>query len=718
MKLKSKFETQLIFLNPMLDQMSSMDQAETLEEIEEIAPKLLTAIAQFACADGAAVYRKKESVSNCYVPISCWAKEGKTYSFLSEIDLEVLPVTRTRFENQKPLIFDQETKDDEMMAERALFCSASLKTVMLIPIIAQKKFCGFLKLNDVALPMDKQIFKIISSIINHWGAISVRVITNLFLQRQQERLEDALRVEKKYSDIFSALTKVYWQIYSLNLKTNMYIEVFNGLNYNKDNDMRSDGITKEGFQMALERFVADAYKGKMIEFLDNTTLSKRLANTESISMEYLAKNGLWLSACYIVQSRDEDGNVTEALFAIQSVNEHKQKELSYQERLKRVAEEAKRANLAKMDFLRRMSHDLRTPINGIRGMLEISNRFPNDVQKLQEYRKKMWDASGYLLNLINSILDMNKLESGQLVADHSSFNLLESLQNIYTIISTQATEKGLKISSDTSQIIHSHLIGSPLYLNQILINVVNNAVKYTPAGGTIELSCKEEMASKEYSKYCFVIRDTGIGMSSEFQAHVYEAFSQEHSQIFNGYAGTGLGLAITKQLVEFLNGTIDFESKPGKGTTFRIDLPFQIDYAEQAEKKRKSTTFDLSGKKILLVEDNELNLEIAKFILEDAGAQVGVAQNGQEAVARFREASPFSYALILMDIMMPIMNGYEATKAIRSMARPDSRMVPIIAMSANAFQDDIAESKRVGMNEHLSKPLDSVKLLNSIAKYM
>lgn len=472
-----------------------------------------------------------------------------TDSFLQEIDLAALPVTRARFENQKPLVFDQEIEDDEMIAERKLFCSASLKTVMLIPIMAQKRFCGFLKLNDVALPMDKQIFKIISSIINHWGAISVRAVTNIFLQRQQERLEDALRVEKKYSDIFSALTKVYWQIYSLNLKTNMYIEVFNDLNYNRDNDMRSDGITKEGFQMALERFVADAYKVQMIEFLDNTTLPKRLANTESISMEYLAKNGLWLSACYIVQSRDEDGNVAEALFAIQSVNEHKQ----------------------------------------------------NDVQKLQEYRKKMWNASGYLLNLINSILDMNKLESGQLVADQSPFNLLESLQNIYTIISTQATEKGLKISSDTSRVIHSHLIGSPLYLNQILINVVNNAVKYTPAGGTIELFCKEEMISRECSRYCFVIRDTGIGMSSEFQTHVFEAFSQEHSQIFNGYAGTGLGLAITKQLVEFLNGTIGFESKPGKGTTFRIDLPFQIDYSEQTEKKIKSNHSDLSGKKFFLL---------------------------------------------------------------------------------------------------------------------
>ena len=354
---------------------------------------------------------------------------------------------------------------------------------------------------------------------------------------------------------------------------------------------------------------------------------------------------------------------------------------------------------------------------GIRGMLEIAEHFPDDTEKLKECREKIWDSSGYLLNLVNSVLDMNKLESGQLQVEEEPFNLLDVIIDLDNVIGTQAAEKGIQSRTKEHRIEHYHLIGCPLYIRQILMNIGANAVKYTGPGGLIEISCVEKPQEHDRTLFRFTVRDTGIGMSEEFQEHVFEAFAQEKAEMDSN--GSGLGMAICKQLVDLVGGTISFESRQGEGTTFVVELPCRIDPSvpvkeKEPEKKQK----DLTGKKILLAEDNALNAEIATFLLEQAGMSVTVAQNGQEAVELFQKSEPGQYDLILMDIMMPVMNGYEAAMQIRKMNHADASTIPVIAMSANAFPDDIAEAKRAGMNEHLAKPVDGNRMLEAIAEYI
>ena len=383
--------------------------------------------------------------------------------------------------------------------------------------------------------------------------------------------------------------------------------------------------------------------------------------------------------------------------------------------LRDTAEEADRANKAKTDFLRCMSHDLRTPINGIRGMVEIAGHFEDDKEKQRDCRKKIWNSSEYLLNLVNTILDMNRLESGKVTPVEEPFDLTDIFDDFSTVIGLQAKEKDISLISDKHSIKHSRLIGSALHLREILMNLGNNAVKYTNCGGTIRTSCVEKMSDDEKAVYVFTIKDNGIGMTEEFQKRAFEAFTQENTASPGGYSGIGLGLSITKQLVDQLGGSIQLESKKGEGTAFYVEIPFAIDHTEYDEQQAAAAdNICLDGMKLLLVEDNELNREIAVFMLEEAGASVDIATNGEEAVKTFADSAVNSYDMILMDVRMPLMNGYEATKAIRSMDRPDAASVMIIAMSANAFSEDIEESRMAGMNMHLAKPLNSQKLISAI----
>jgi len=395
-----------------------------------------------------------------------------------------------------------------------------------------------------------------------------------------------------------------------------------------------------------------------------------------------------------------------------------QREMKLNEQLQATADEARRANAAKTDFLRRMSHDIRTPINGIRGMVEIADHFPADMEKQADCRKKIWQASDFLLDLVNNVLDMNKLESGELKPEKVPFSLQEVSHEVHTILQPQAEEHGLSLSSSGVDLKHSRLVGSPLYLRQILINLGGNAVKYNRPGGSVKVGVKELSADETDARYLFTVEDTGLGMSEEFQQRLFEPFAQENIAARSTYTGTGLGLAITKELVEKMGGSIRFESKQGVGTRFEVELPFQLDKTPAPEQKKISPEeCSLKGMRALLVEDNELNREIARFILENEGTVVDEAENGKEAVDKFAASQPDFYEVILMDIMMPVMNGLDAARAIRALNRPDAASVPIFAMTANAFSDDIAASRAAGMNEHLAKPLDSAKLVEKLRLY-
>ena len=389
-----------------------------------------------------------------------------------------------------------------------------------------------------------------------------------------------------------------------------------------------------------------------------------------------------------------------------------EKEKMHQEELLRAAKKAEAANIAKTEFLQRMSHDIRTPINGIIGMVEVGDHYSKDIEKQADCREKIRYASNTLLELVNEVLDMSKLESGEIVLEEVGFNIDQLSDETVVILEEVAKERNIQIVKEERSITHPYLIGSPTHVKRVLMNVLSNAVKYNRDNGSIYISYKELESNKPgYSIFEFTCRDTGIGMSKEFQERIFEPFAQEHMGSRSKYVGTGLGMPIAKSLVEKMGGTIEFTSQEGVGSQFVIRIPFKIDEEHKTEAVKEATSASIEGLSVLLVEDNELNMEIAKFIIENEGANVTCATNGKEAVNIYKK-SPEFFDIILMDIMMPEMDGYEATKVIRSL---DSK-IPIVAMTANAFAEDKIKTKKAGMNAHLSKPLDKDTLVQVVAK--
>ena len=401
--------------------------------------------------------------------------------------------------------------------------------------------------------------------------------------------------------------------------------------------------------------------------------------------------------------------------------QEQEKDEKYKAELLRAAKKAEAANEAKTEFLQRMSHDIRTPINGICGMINVADHYADNMEKQTECRAKIKKTSHLLLELINEVLDMSKLESDEVVLEEIPFNLNSISEEILGVIEHMAAEQNIRIIWEKKEVTHWNLIGSPVHVKRILMNILSNAVKYNKENGYVYISCRE-IPSKQTAMTTleFVCRDTGIGMAEAFQKRIFEPFAQEHAGSRTKFAGTGLGMPITKKLVEKMGGTISFESKEGTGTTFVIRIPFQIDadMKDRNETEEKTET-SIQGLHVLLTEDNELNMEIAEFVLQNEGAVVTKAWNGQKAVDIFRKSRPGEFDAILMDIMMPVMNGYEAAKMIRSLDREDAKVIPIIAMTANAFTEDKMRAKEAGMDEHIAKPVDGkllVKVINELVK--
>ena len=399
-----------------------------------------------------------------------------------------------------------------------------------------------------------------------------------------------------------------------------------------------------------------------------------------------------------------------------------EKDEKYKAELLRAAKKAEAANEAKTEFLQRMSHDIRTPINGICGMIDVADHYAEDMKKQTECRAKIKEASHLLLELINEVLDMSKLESDEVVLEEIPFNLNSISEEILGVIEQMAAEQNIRILWEEKEVTHWNLIGSPVHVKRTLMNILSNAVKYNKENGYVYISCREIPSEQTaMTTLEFVCRDTGIGMTEAFQKRIFEPFAQEHAGSRTKFAGTGLGMPITKKLVEKMGGTISFESKEGIGTTFLIRIPFRIDTdrKDRTEAEEKTET-SIQGLHVLLTEDNELNMEIAEFVLQNEGTVVTKAWNGQEAVDIFRKSSSGEFDVILMDIMMPVMNGYEAAKMIRSLDREDAKVIPIIAMTANAFIEDRMRAKEAGRNEHIAKPVDRkllVKVINELVKH-
>lgn len=395
-----------------------------------------------------------------------------------------------------------------------------------------------------------------------------------------------------------------------------------------------------------------------------------------------------------------------------------QQERDYGDKLAKAAREASSANSAKTEFLRRMSHDLRTPINGIRGMVEVGDANADDLQKQTECRSKIWTASGLLLDLANEALDMSRLESGQVDLELVPTNLVTLNHEVRDILERQAEERLVTIICDQQTLNHPYARVSVTHLKRLLLNIAGNAVKYNRQGGYVRLVCREVEPADGVPVYEYTIVDNGIGMSEEFQQRLYEPFCREGQQVEGASSGTGLGALIAKQLVELMGGTMSFTSVLGQGTTFTIRLPFEKCDRSEIPRAVRVDAGDgdaLQGLRVLLVEDNDLNAEIAQFTLSRAGAVVTHAKDGESAVEMFTASAPHEYDVVLMDIMMPGIDGLEATRQIRALDREDAATTPIIAVSANAFADDRRLSREAGMDAHLSKPVSSQELIEALA---
>lgn len=428
----------------------------------------------------------------------------------------------------------------------------------------------------------------------------------------------------------------------------------------------------------------------------------------------------WCRVTVTAVDFDEGGAPIHVLIVLQDVNQEKAREARYQARILAEAQEARMANMAKTEFLRRISHDIRTPINGVQGYLNMAERYPDDAAMQTKCREKANVALNALLDLVNNVLDMTRLESGQLRLENKPFDLVQVLDEVRVTNEPQAAERGITyvVERHWDSTAMTHLMGSPTHLRQILRNLVSNAVKYGRPNGHIRAVSRVVPLDAAHVRYTFTCEDDGVGMSEEFQQHLFEPFMQEKEDARTRYQGTGLGLSIVKRLVEAMDGTITFTSRKNVGTTFCVSLPFTLDRQYVPEDAAPPSRRALEHVRVLLAEDNELNMEIAEFLLQGQGALVTRAWNGRQALDAFAASTPGTYDIILMDIMMPVMNGMEAARAIRALERADAAAIPIVAMSANAFSDDVQQSLDAGMNAHIAKPVDEQSLLRVIKTFL
>ncbi len=594
---------------------------------------------------------------------------------------------------------------------------------------------GTFECESICINMDTR-FTILYGLVNgKWKVLHIHHSIPDKEQLENEEFPRTLgkQIEESQS-VFNVLARNFKNVYLVNLKTGKarilkfetkYVQI-------PDIDHNQEISYDELIFPWIDTLVHQEDRNTLKEALSIQNLKEQLSNQEEYVGNYrsIAKGKIsyyQYNACKLASREDV------IILGFQNIDtiieEHlaedkkeREKEEAYQKELILAKENADRANVAKTEFLLRMSHDIRTPINGIMGMLDIEDKYFNDIDKLKDCRTKIRESSKILLDLINEVLDMSKLESGDIYIEHVPFDLLELSKEVFDTLNKQAKDKDITIIQDNCDVKITKLIGSPLHIKRLIMNIVDNAIKYNKDHGKIYITCNCNVSSdnNQIARFEFKCRDTGIGMDEKFMNHVFEPFTQENISSRTKYVGTGLGMSIAKSIVEKMNGTISVESIKGEGATFFVTIPLEIatslvrDNTTNTELENSS----IEGYNILLVEDNELNMEIAKFMLEEEKANVIEVWNGQEAVDIFSASKPNEFDAILMDIMMPIMDGYEATKEIRNLDREDAKKIPIIAMTANAFAEDKQKAIITGMNDHISKPIDSSKLVQIISKYV
>lgn len=534
-------------------------------------------------------------------------------------------------------------------------------------------------------------------------------------RNHQRELEDSLAEVKMNNEIISAISKIYYMIY---LQDFYYEEITGGSENHRFTGMK--GTAAAHITSNSSEKVASKYRAMVKQFYDLSTLKKRLEKEESIAVDYLATDNNWHLARFIVQSRAEDGTARQVLLVIRVISEEKRRE----KYLIDAVEEANRANEAKSEFLSRMSHDIRTPMNAIMGFTRVARNHLHEPDKILDCLDKINLSGSNLQQLINDVLDISRIESGEFRIDSEPVKLSELCKLYEQNIRGTAEDKNQKFICNRHDIIYDTVLSDRLRIGQIYMNLLSNAVKYTPEGGTVELEVYEEpFPDKDKIRLVSIVRDNGIGMSEKFMKEMYSQFSRAIDTRVNKVQGSGLGLAIVKKIVDQMNGTIEATSRLHEGTTFRVtlDVPF-IREQEVSETTAEIPFFKLRPSRIiktlLIAEDNDLNYEILEEQLEMYGIHCVRAVNGKECVQLFEIDPSGTYDAILMDMQMPVMNGLDATRAIRRLPSPESKQIPIIALTANAYLEDVQKCKEAGMNDHMSKPVQIEQIIRTVERWM
>lgn len=552
-------------------------------------------------------------------------------------------------------------------------------------------------------------------------------VRNHALYENQEKLRQSNQNLTETVQMLKALQTIYFLLFCVNLETGHYDAVYIAPWMKATIPESGDYDTLR--KLFIDGFIVPAFREDIDTHMSIPNIRETL-NRQNLSdvrksfyVDYQAireDRTPWCRVSATPVDFDESGKPRHILALVQDIDQDKAREADYQAQIINEVNKTKIANNAKTEFLRRISHDIRTPINGIQGYIDMAAKHPENAELQERCRRNISMTLRILLELVNSILDMGDLESNEIILEEKPFDLTALLDGVNTTMLPLAKEKNIHYEVvRRGALPFTHLIGSPRHLSQIIMNLTSNAVKYTNPGGNIRVHTQLISHTEDSVTYAFVCEDNGVGMSEEFQQHLYEPFTQERINARTTYEGIGLGLSIVKKLVDAMNGTITCQSKKGVGTTFRVELTFKLDRRQEAvlslpEQKADTT---LNKRNILLAEDNALNMEIAECILTELGAKVTKAWNGKEAVDIFAASAPGHFDLILMDIMMPEMGGREATRSIRAMNRPDAKSVLIMAMSANSLQEDIQKNRNAGMNEHISKPISPSKIEEALLKY-
>ena len=529
--------------------------------------------------------------------------------------------------------------------------------------------------------------------------------------------------DQKRLCVINALGHAYTSISLVNLKTEE-IEIIKA-SENMKPDQKGDILSKARREELTQQMIAEPFQEAYREFADRSTVAKRLEDREALSFTVQMTDGKWLTMIIVPQGYDKDGKLCTVLVANRDVTEEKEREIEQDKNLRNALAVAEHANRAKTAFLNNMSHDIRTPMNAVIGFTALATTHIDNKELVLDYLKKIHTSGEHLLSLINDVLDMSRIESGSVQIEYTTVHLPDILQDLRTIIAGSVYSKKQKLHIDIQNVCHEDIITDKLRLMQVLLNIIGNAVKFTPMGGMICVCVSEQPCKKDgYATVVFRVKDNGIGMSPEFQEHVFDSFAREHTVTENGIGGTGLGMAITKNIVDMMGGTIRVESEVGKGTEFTVMLACEISELSPEQKEaiknekqenRMESRRSYEGKKILLVEDNELNREIATAIMQEIGLDVDIAEDGTDAVNIMSSAEGRSYDLIFMDIQMPKMDGYTATREIRTLKDPKCANIPIVAMTANAFEEDREKAIRAGMNGHIAKPISTEVILEKLS---